>query len=123
MKLTVSSWRMPDGLQLEWSDDAEGKLERKASEIVVTLLVAGEMQYRLSEAHFRDRLIQMKHQLIQGQLQAAEERRLQEVAEKRSGNKHILMVYWRMPEILNEPNNPRLRSRGSGNQRNSEQPY
>jgi hypothetical protein len=39
-------WRKLDGLLLEWKDKTESHIEHRVADIVVGLIVAGEVQYR-----------------------------------------------------------------------------
>jgi len=81
--LEIQSWKQPEGLQFNWKDEKAMKIERQLTEIVVTMIVAGEMQYRLGEVARRKRLIERKAHLIEKAKREAEEERLRLEGERR----------------------------------------
>jgi hypothetical protein len=72
MHLEVHWWEAPAEFKLSWKDEPGKKLERQLKEVVVALIVAGEMWYRLSEVNNRERQIELKDCLTKEAIQRAE---------------------------------------------------
>lgn len=83
MHLEIKSWRSLDGLQLIWKDEPGEKLERQLCGVVVTMIVAGELQYRFGEIAKREHLIEHKAYLIEKAKREAEEERKRLAEERR----------------------------------------
>ncbi|WP_449465655.1 hypothetical protein [Stenotrophomonas humi] len=79
LQLTVS-WHLEkiDGLRLVWSDGKEVAIEPLLQEIVVELVVAGEMQVRASELYHHARRVKRKADLIEEARQREEEAKRKE---------------------------------------------
>jgi len=77
MRLEISGSSAP-GLRLAWEDTPETSLTDHLSEIVVSLLVAGELEYRESlERHYKWRLKRKAELEEEARQQKAEEERLE----------------------------------------------
>lgn len=85
LSLEIRAYRVGDEIKLKWQDTPDRKLERQLKDIVVTMIVAGELKYRNSLAWQRDWLIERKADLIEQAKRRAEEerRRLEEELARR----------------------------------------
>lgn len=85
MVLEIECWRKAEQLQYTWKDEKDRKLENQLTDIIVTMIVAGELRYRISETAHREWLIERKAELIEKAKRREEERRqaLKEEAERR----------------------------------------
>lgn len=72
MSLKIYWWKAPGNFKLSWTDEPRKNLERQLKEIVVAMIVAGEMWYRLSEVNHRERQIELKDRLTKEAIQKAE---------------------------------------------------
>lgn len=78
MQLKIGWWtEEPEGLVLEWADSPDASLEASLPQIVINLIVAGEMQVRIGERHSFERSVEHKAELIE-----AERKRQEEAARK-----------------------------------------
>lgn len=73
MSLKIYWWKAPDDFKLSWTDEPGKKLERELKVIVVAMIVAGEMWYRLSEVRYRKNQTELRDRLIKEALQREEE--------------------------------------------------
>jgi len=83
MRLEIQSWHKMEELQLIWTDEPNRKLERQLAGVIVTMIVAGELQYRFGEIAQRERLIEHKAYLIEKAIREVEEERQRVADEKR----------------------------------------
>ncbi|GHC08855.1 hypothetical protein GCM10010080_24880 [Thermomonas carbonis] len=76
------SWHLEkvDGLRLLWSDSKEAAIEGFLREIVVELVVAGDMQIRMAELRHHAWRVQRKADLIEAARKREEEARQKEIA-------------------------------------------
>lgn len=96
LKCEISAWRKTDELALLWQDKGEDLVERHIDEIVVTLIVAGELQYRQGEVERAEQLKARKAQLIE------EARKRREEEERRERERRIKAEQARVDRLLGE---------------------
>ncbi|HEY4135522.1 MAG TPA: hypothetical protein VGO34_09925 [Alphaproteobacteria bacterium] len=65
LRFEISNWQRPEGIQLVWQDEKDDKVEEHIGEILVSLIVAGEMQYRTGEERKHIWLVERKAALIE----------------------------------------------------------
>lgn len=91
LELQLERWRQKgDPLRRVWKDGPGNKLERQLTEIVVALIVAGEMHYRSCEVAWRERLIEHKERLYREAKKTAEEARRREEEEQAQREKEAI---------------------------------
>jgi len=83
-------------LRLTWENGADGTIERHIGEIAVTLIVAGELQYREGELSRHSWLIERKARLIE------EVRRQKEEEERKERERRIAEAKMRVDRLLGE---------------------
>ena len=67
-----------EGLRLVWEDRADATIEQSLQEIVISLIVAGEMQIRIAEIQQHRRRVEQKARLIEDERKRDEETRRKE---------------------------------------------
>lgn len=80
LQLAITSWREDSAVHNSWQDDGEGPLESKMTQIVVEMIIAGELLRRESEQRHHRWLVERKEQLEEEarQKKAAQERKERE---------------------------------------------
>lgn len=71
--LTIACWPTPPGVPLVWRDQPDQPLEKQLTEIVVGILVAGEMQYRAGVFERHAMRVRRKEEAQERLRRAAEE--------------------------------------------------
>lgn len=122
MQLKIAWWsEKPEGLILEWTDKPDTPLETLLSQIVVHLIAAAEMQIRICEHQWYERLKQRKAELIEA------ERKRQEEAVRKERERQRRLEKARIEKLLHEAMSLRLaddirRYVAAVNARNAESP-
>jgi hypothetical protein len=83
LHLEIKAGNKAEQLQYIWKDEPNKKLERQITDIVVTMITAGELHYRLYEFAQREWLIKYKADLIEHTKQKIEEERQRQEEERR----------------------------------------
>ena len=73
LQLTISCWEDGAEIPVRWQDTDEATLEKQMTDIVVGVLVAGEMHYRVGIRRQHDWRIERKHDLEEEARKAARE--------------------------------------------------
>lgn len=94
--LSISAHERPEDLRFIWEDNADGTIEKHVGEIVVALIVAGEVQYRQGELSRHKWLIERKARLIE------EARRRKEEEERKERERRIAEEKMRVDRLLAE---------------------
>jgi hypothetical protein len=94
--LKVSHGRALDGVQLLWEDKAGEPIERHIADIVVGIIVAGEIQYRHGAISHHNWLIEWRAQLIE------EARKRKEQEERMERERQIKAEQARVDRLLSE---------------------
>lgn len=63
--LNIQWWKSPTEFNLSWKDEPKKRLEQQLADIVVTMIVAGEMHYRHVANANREYLIKQRDRLIE----------------------------------------------------------
>lgn len=63
LRLAITTWREDTSVRNAWQDDEQGTLESKATQIVVEMIIAGELLHRESELRHHRWLVERKDQL------------------------------------------------------------
>ena len=96
LRFQITSWHSDTNVRKSWEDDDNAKIENQLSDIVVELIIAGEMQYReLLQRHY-EWLLQEKARLEK------EARRRKEEEERRERERQIMAQKERVDRLLNE---------------------
>jgi hypothetical protein len=82
--------------QKSWEDDENTTVEEHVTDIVVALIVAGEMQYRRGEKRHHEWLVERKADLIK------EERRRKEEEEQKERERRVKEEQTRIDRLLGE---------------------
>ena len=77
-RITVSLSTRIEGFKTSWEDGKERRLEDEITDIVVSVLVAGELSYRQLERDHHEWLVKRKAQILEDRRKAAEERERKE---------------------------------------------
>lgn len=96
LRARISSSYRISNVQLVWDDVADSKIEKSIDDIVVNILLAGELQYRQREIHHHEWLVKRKAQLIE------EARKQKEEEERLAKERKIKAEQARIDRLLGE---------------------
>lgn len=96
LRIEISNWQKPSGIQLAWQDDKEDLVETHLADILVSLIVAAEMQYRNGEQRHYEWLVERKADLIE------EARKRKEEEERQERERQAKLAKARVDRLLGE---------------------
>lgn len=96
LRFQIKSWPWAEETRTSWEDSEETTIERHVEEIVVGLIVAGEVQYRESVLRRHQMMVERKAELEE------EARRRKEEEERRERERQIKEQKERAERLLNE---------------------
>lgn len=96
LRFQIKSWPWAEETRTSWEDSEETTIERHVEDIVVGLIVAGEVQYRESVLRRHQMMVERKIELEE------EARRRKEDEERRERERQIKAQKERVERLLNE---------------------
>lgn len=96
LRLQIKSWHSETSVRKSWEDNDNAKIENHLAEIVVEIIIAGEVQYRELLQHHYEWLLQEKIRLEK------EARRRKEEEERREHERQVQAQKERVERLLKE---------------------